>query len=295
LHLLLLIINSLKQFSTMKKFKLVFYFCILSLCGGGIPLSVYGDTTAYTFGVVPQFDAQKIYAIWHPILDELEKLTGYQFRLAGSPTIPAFEVQFTVGEFDFAYMNPYHALKAAQSQQYVPLVRDVGRTLYGIVVVRKDSPITDVAQLDGKTVAFPAPNALGASLIPRADFKSRFGIKVVPRYVQSHSSVYLNVALGRVVAGGGVQKSLSQQDAPVRDKLKVIYQTREFSPHPVVAHGRIPAAVREKVKQAFLTIAETEQGRLLLSKIPITKIGPAALADYQPLSDWGLDKYYVQE
>jgi phosphonate transport system substrate-binding protein len=92
-----------------------------------------------------------------------------------------------------------------------------------------------------------------------------------------------------------VQKSFSQQDSTVRDKLKVIYKTREFAPHPVVAHGRIPKAVRDKVTQAFLKLAETEQGRMLLSKIPIKKIGPASLADYQPLSDWGLEKYYVQE
>jgi phosphonate transport system substrate-binding protein len=273
---------------------------VLCLLYGAAPFPTYGEpaqdtVSRYTFGVVPQFDARKVYAIWRPILNELEKNTGYKFRLAGSPTIPAFEVQFTVGEFDFAYMNPYHALKAAQSQQYVPLVRDVGRTLYGIIVVRQDSPITRVEQLDGKTVAFPAPNALGASLIPRADFENRFGIKAVPRYVQSHSSVYLNVALGRVEAGGGVQKSFSQQDTAVRNKLRIIYQTREFSPHPVVAHGRIPKAVRDKVTQAFFKLAETEQGRILLSKVPINKIGPASLADYQPLSEWGLDKYYVQE
>jgi phosphonate transport system substrate-binding protein len=279
----------------MKPFKPILYLFLFSLSIGGILSPAHCETTQYTFGVVPQFDAQKIYAIWHPILNELEKQTGYKFRLAGSPTIPAFEVQFTVGEFDFAYMNPYHALKAAKSQQYVPLVRDIGRTLYGIVVVQKDSPITRIEQLDQKVVAFPAPNSLGASLIPRADFENRFGISIIPRYVQSHSSVYLNVALGRVAAGGGVQKSLSQQDATVREKLKVIYQTRKFSPHPVVAHGRIAPQVREKVKQAFLKLADTEHGRLLLSKIPISKIGPASLADYQPLSDWGLDKYYVQE
>lgn len=276
----------------MKKFSPGIYLFLLCLfCG----TTSYAEPATYTFGVVPQFDAQKIYAIWHPILNELEKQTGYTFRLAGSPTIPAFEVQFTVGEFDFAYMNPYHALKAAQSQQYVPLVRDVGRALYGIVVVRKDSDINRVEQLHKKTIAFPAPNALGASLIPRADFENRYGIEVIPRYVQSHSSVYLNVALGRVAAGGGVQKSLAQQDATVRDKLRILYQTRDFSPHPVVAHGRIPPDVRDKVKQAFLQIAATQEGRLLLSKVPIKEIGPASLADYQPLSEWGLDKYYVQE
>ena len=110
----------------------------------------------YTFGIVPQFDAQRIYETWQPILNEIEKMTGLKFKLTGSLTIPAFETQFMVGEFDFAYMNPYHALKAAEAQRYIPQVRDVGRSLHGIIVVPKNSPITSVQELEGKTVAFPA-------------------------------------------------------------------------------------------------------------------------------------------
>jgi hypothetical protein len=63
----------------------------------------------------------------------------------------------------------------------------------------------------------------------------------------------------------------------------------------VVAHGRIPQSVRDTVKQALLKLGESDEGRLLLSKVPIKEVGPAFLEDYQPLSDWGLDKYYMQE
>jgi phosphonate transport system substrate-binding protein len=61
-------------------------------------------------------------------------------------------------------MNPYHAIRANKKHGYAPLVRDVGRSLFGIIVVKKDSPIETVSELDGEIVAFPAPNALGAAL-----------------------------------------------------------------------------------------------------------------------------------
>ena len=249
----------------------------------------------YTFGVVPQFDAQRIYETWQPIIDEIEKITGLKFKLTGSLTIPAFETQFMVGEFDFAYMNPYHALKAAEAQRYIPQVRDVGRSLYGIIVVPKDSPVTTVQELEGKTVAFPAPNSVGATLIPRADLQNLYHVTILPRYVQSHSSVYLNVALGRVAAGGGVQVTFEQQKQAIRDKLRIIYKTRQIAPHPVVAHERVPEADREKVKLAFLALADTQKGRQLLSKVPIFKLGPATLEDYLSLKDLALDSVQGKE
>jgi phosphonate transport system substrate-binding protein len=247
-----------------------------------------------TFGVVPQFDARRIQNIWQPILDELEKQSGHQIKLVGSPNIPEFEKQFLAGDFDFAYMNPYHLLKAHEAQGYTPLVRDVGRTLHGIVVVRKDSAIEQVEQLDGKSVAFPAPNALGASLIPRTEFKETYNIDIEPAYVRSHSSVYLNVVTGQTSAGGGVQKTLQKQPENIREMLKIIYRTPEVAPHPVAVHPRVPDSIREQVGEAFLRLGETARGREILTGIPMKRIGDASLADYEPLRQMGLDKYYVR-
>jgi phosphonate transport system substrate-binding protein len=248
----------------------------------------------YTVGVVPQFDARRIHAIWRPILDALEEKTGLRFSLRGSPTIPAFEKGFIQGSFDFAYMNPYHILPANQKQGYMPLVRDAERTLYGVLVVARDSPIQQVSDLDGKTVAFPAPNALGASLMIRADFQNIFKIQVLPRYVKSHSSVYLNVVLGETAAGGGVQKTLGQQPENIREALRVLYTTDHVAPHPFTVHPRVPDAVRKKVRVALLSLAKTEAGKDMLARIPIKRIGIASMDDYRPLADLGLERFYEE-
>lgn len=249
----------------------------------------------YTVGVVPQYTAKEIQQIWRPVLDELERRTGLRLLLTGSPTIPAFEKAFTEGRFDFAYMNPYYSAQAMEKRHAIPLVHDAGEPLYGILVVRRDGPIREVRELDGKLVAFPSPNALGASLFLQADFRDRFHIAVVPRYVQSHSSVYLNVMLGQTAAGGGVQKTLAQQPPEVRNALRVIHRTREFPAHPFVAHSRVPAQDREKIRAAFLQLGREEAGRRLLARIPIRRIGPAAAAEYRPLLELGLERFYREE
>ena len=248
---------------------------------------------SYTVGVVPQFETRRINEIWQPILKEVSRLSGVELELKTSSSIPVFETQFNQGKFDFAYMNPYHAIVANLKQGYQPILRDNGRNLYGIIVVRKDSPIQSVNELDGKTVAFPAPNALGAALLPRAEFARKFEINVNEIYVKSHSSVYLNVLLGRAAAGGGVQKTLSQQPEKIRNQLRILHKTTKVPPHPLTSHSRVNKNIQEKVKTAFLKLGDSEAGQNLLKKIPMKKIGPASMGNYDPLKKMGLNEFYI--
>jgi phosphonate transport system substrate-binding protein len=247
----------------------------------------------YTVGVVPQFEARRIAEIWQPILDEISQQSGIQLELKTPSSIPVFEKQLTAGEFDFAYMNPYHAIISNESQGYTPLLRDTGRSLFGVIVVKKDSPIQSVNELNGKTVAFPSPNALGATLLPRAELARKVNIKVDELYVKSHSSVYLNVLLGKAVAGGGVQKTLAQQPDKIRDQLRVLYKTTEVPSHPLTAHPRVDKVIQDKIKAAFIELGNSETGKNLLKNIPMKQIGEASIEDYEPLKRMGLDKFYV--
>lgn len=256
--------------------------------------SAFAETT-YKFGVVPQFEPRRLSAIWTPILVELEKRTGFKLEMVGAANIPEFEKEFENGRFDFAYMNPYHATVAMRLQKYEPLVRDGERKLFGILVAAKDGSIETIADLAGKTVAFPAPNALGASLMIRADLERQHKINISPMWAQTHDSAYLNVAIGRAAAAGGVMGTYSRQPKEVQDKLKIIYETQRISPHPVMAHPRVPEHDREKLRQAFLDIGTTPQGAALLAKIPIKGVVPAKAEDYQEITDLGLEHYYIND
>ena len=164
--------------------------------------------------------------------------------------------------------------------------------LRGILVVRKDSPIRKPSELDGKVVAFPSPNALGASLMMRADLERLHHAVVKPLYVKTHSSVYLHVVKGLAEAGGGVEKTLQEQDPLVREALRIIYTTRPMPSHPVAAHPRVPKEDREKVRRALLEFGETDEGRELLSKVPIKQIMPTSMDDYKVMLGWGLESYW---
>ncbi|WP_166417812.1 phosphate/phosphite/phosphonate ABC transporter substrate-binding protein [Cochlodiniinecator piscidefendens] len=256
--------------------------------------TTFAHAETYTFGIVPQFEARKLARIWEPIIREIETRTGYDFEIVGAPRIPEFETAFLDGEYDFAYMNPYHAIRAAEAQGYQPIIRDGGRQLYGIVVVRDDSPYRTVEELEDQTIAFPAPNALGASLMIRADLTNQHGVEFDPIYVSTHGSAYLNVILGQAAAAGGVMGTFRSQPIDISEQLRVLYETSRVPPHPVTAHPRVSDEAREKVAQAFLDLWRTGYGREMLEQIPIREATTATLADYDVLRNMSLDEFSVE-
>lgn len=244
-------------------------------------------------GVVPQFEQRKMFRHWRPILSELEKITGLKFDLVGSSKIPVFEQQFTNGEYDLAYMNPYHILTAYKTQGYLPLVRDKNK-LNGVLVVEKNSPIKSVKQLRGKEIAFPSPNALGASLLMRSILIEKFAVKFKSRYVQTHSSVYLHVVKKLVSAGGGVERTLLHQSDAIKNRLRIIYKTPDIVPHPIAIHPRVSADKRKLIKDGLIKLFNTSKGKKLFKNVPINTLVPTNISDYQQLNKYKLEKYFEQ-
>jgi phosphonate transport system substrate-binding protein len=251
---------------------------------------VANSEESYTFAVVPQFEQRKLFAIWQPIVDELSRRTGYKLKLVATLTVPNFELEFAKGTFDFAYVNPYLIVKKDQHQGYIPLVRDQV-PLRGILVVRKDSPYKTPADLNGATLAVPALDAFGANLLLRAELDQLFKTRFTPIDVKSHSSVYLQVATGQIPAGGGVEKTLQVQDKAVQDMLRVLYTTHDMPSHPLVAHPRLPAKVRQTLQRAILDLAISAEGKILLRQVPMTDPVATSMQDYMSLKNLGLEAY----
>ena len=158
-------------------------------------------------------------------------------------------------------------------------------------MVNKNNPINNPKELNGKTIAFPAPNALGATLMVRADLKDKFNIQYKPRYVKTHPSVYLNVILDQTSAGGGVLGTLNRQSIEIKNNLKVIHETEKVSPHPFAVHPRVPQDVAKSVKEALLEIGESDQGKEWLRKTPISEIGVVNIESYYGLNKMNLERF----
>lgn len=252
-----------------------------------------GERASYTLSVVPQFPATELHRDWAPPLQRVAAESGLNLSLKLATTIPRFEAELLAGGPDFAFMNPYHAVMAMKAQGYLPLVRDT-KPLTGILVVRQDSPVKAVKELDGQDIAFPSPNAFGASLWMRALLTEREGISFKPLYVQTHSNVYRQVIRGKTAAGGGVNNTLLQESGEVRADLRVLLETPPAAPHPVSVHPRVPQKVQAAFAQAWMQLAQDAAGRAMLKEVAMANPLRADYArDFRPLEQYKLEKYVV--
>lgn len=247
----------------------------------------------YTFDVVPQLTAAKIYTTWSPLLQRVGQDAKLCFELRVSATIPEFEQKLLKGEPEFVFLNPYHAVLAHQKKKYQPLLANSEDLLTGILVVRADSPIQHLEELKGKSITFPAPNAFAASLLIRAELAKK-KIEITPVFVKTHSNVYRSVIGKDVIAGGGVNNTLDNEAPEVRQQLRVLYETSAYTPHPVATHPSVSTAVRERFLKTMLKLAQDEEGRKLLDGINLHQPQAVTYAKhYKPLESLQLEKFLV--
>ena len=272
-----------------------FWICALlfSHAAYGACLGEQNASQTYSFEVVPQFTAAKVYSTWSPLLQRVGQETGMCFELRVAPNIPEFEQRLLRGEPQFVYLNPYHAVLAHQKKKYQPLLADTDDLLTGILVVRADSPIKSLEDLKGKNISFPAPNAFAASLLIRAELAKR-KINTHAVFVKTHSNVYRSVIGQDAAAGGGVNNTLASEAPEVRQQLRVLFETSGYTPHPIVTLPSLPAPVREKFFKAFSQLAQDDEGRKLLSGVGIEKPQAVTYAKhYKVLESLQLEKFLV--
>lgn len=261
----------------------------------GMGQKTYAATTL-TLAVVPQFPAVEIEKAWSPLLEALSRATGLQLQLRTYASIPKFESDFLAGGPDLAFMNPYHAVMARRAQRYEPLVRDGDKPLTGILVAAVEGSIKGLADLQGARIAFPAPNAFGASLYMRALLTQVHGIRYEASYVKTHTNAYRHVLTQVAQAAGGIRATLERESSAVREGLKVIFETPPAAAHPLSAHPRVAAAERDALRTAFLALAQTPDGLALLKP---TTLGRPVIADYErdyvPLERLNLARFVILE
>ena len=252
------------------------------------------EKAVYILSVMPQFTPGEIHRNWTPIVDKLSRATGRQIEIKIYSSVQKFETAFLKGEIDLAFMNPYLAVMAKRAQGYIPLVRDDTSLINGILVVRHDSLITSTKELDGKRIAFPAPNSFGASLYIRALLHEQEKISITPYYLKTFSNTYRHVISGDAVAGGGISTWLKQEPPEIQSQLRILFETPGWPSPPLVAHPRMPAELRQIVINTLLEMQNDPDGQKMLKQIRMSKLIKAYYAkDYQYLEKLKLEKYIV--
>ncbi|MFO8141833.1 MAG: phosphate/phosphite/phosphonate ABC transporter substrate-binding protein [Marinobacter sp.] len=267
---------------------LKFVLIALSTLCSFLPDPAYANPKTLVFGIVPQESAGRLAEQWTPLMVHLSEVLGREVRFSTAPDIPTFEQRIREGRYDIAYMNPYHYVEFSRNPGYRAIAREGGKRIHGIVVVADNSGLRSLQDLENKVLAFPAPAAFAATVLVRAELE-RLGIVYTPRFVSSHESVYLNVARGLAVAGGGIERTFNSPLSSGIEGLRVLWRTQGYTPHAFAVHPNLSSSETLAVQRALTTLGEHEHGRDLLSQASLGTLDAAANDDWDDVRALQLD------
>ena len=70
----------------------------------------FGACNTLTLGIVPQQSAKKLAETWQPLINYISEHADIDVVFKTAKDIPTFEQRLAEGEYDIAYMNPFHFL-----------------------------------------------------------------------------------------------------------------------------------------------------------------------------------------
>jgi phosphonate transport system substrate-binding protein len=237
-----------------------------------------------SFGVVPQQSSSKLARKWVPIFNYISNKSGYKIIFKTAPDIPEFERRLQKGEYDLAYMNPYHYIVFNKTVGYKAFAKQKNKQIRGVLVVRKDSHINTYEDLAGNSLAFPSPVAFAASILTR-EFLLNNRIEFIPKYVGSHDSVYRAVKNGIYPAGGGVIRTLNNMDKSIRNQLRILWTSRPYTPHAFAAHPALPDQKVEKIFKAMKAMNDDPEAQHLLRGINFNGFEAAKANDWDDVRE----------
>lgn len=251
------------------------------------------SVTDYVVGIHPLHNPQKLMLVYGPIVDYINSnIPEAHFKLEASRNYEEFEKKLYAGHFAFAMPNPYQTIQSVKHGYRIFGKMGDDDVFRGIILVRKDSGIHEVADLKGKVVSYPAATALAATMMPQYYLHTHgidINLDIENRYVGSQESSIMNVFLGRVAAGATWPvpwKIFLVEHPELANQLEVKWETEPLLNNGWVVREDIPAPIADQFARLLFGLHENEQGKKMLEQLPISRFEPATDETYRPVRDF---------
>jgi len=242
----------------------------------------------FRFGIHPYLNPLDMHKIYQPIINILEKnIKNIKFLLEASRDYADFERKLYNREFEFALPNPYQALRSI-SYGYDVLAKIVPDSDFrGIIVTRKDNNITNIKQLEGHSISFPAPTALAATMMPLLYLQEN-GIDVKKNikmyFVGSQYSSILNAYSKSTLAAATWAppwRAWCKNNPEKASEMVVIAKTKPLINNAIVARSDVQKEIVSEVVKLLLNLNHTEDGKKLLENGSFDGFMPSNKQEYE--------------
>ena len=194
-------------------------------------------------------------------------------------------------KIDLAWFGGFTFVQAhaRSGGKVIPLVQREEDEKFKSVFITAEPGINALADLKGKDVSFGSQSSTSGHLMPRS-FLLAAGINPDKDFKRvafsgAHDATIAAVASGKVQAGA---LNISVWDKFVADKkvdttkVRAFYTTPPYYDYNWTVHADMPAALREKLTQAFLALnRDTPEGKEILDLQRATRFVPTKVDNYK--------------
>jgi len=230
--------------------------------------------------VLPCTNIERTFRKLHPLLTYLKSATGLTVTLSVPGDLPEFETSAANGQLDFALQDPhtYRQLSSLFDDASLLQTRALDATTRqsAVVVVRRDSGVSDLAGLRGKTVMFGPLASSSKWVAARLLFEAR-GLRVDRDLKRVNGGccedIAFAVSVKAVDAGVICDHFLGLHSARQKDlgvdpsSLTVIGRTPAFPTRIFAARRGVPPDAIAAITRALLHLdpADPAHARILAS------------------------------
>ena len=239
-------------------------------------------------GVFPRYNATETTTMYTPLAEHLSRRLGHtRVTLVTSKDFDSFWKGVEEQKYDIVHFNQYHYIRSAQSYRVVAHSQEFGKSaVAGAVYVRKDSGITDLAQLKGRTVIFGGgKDAMMSYIAPRfllmraglkeADFKTEFAVN------PPNALLALYHRQADAAGGGDILIDLPVvRNAINAGELKILAATEPLLFLPWAVKRNMPVKLREQIQSVLTELDQSDAGKNVLKAAKTTGIEQAEDKDY---------------
>ena len=240
-------------------------------------------------GVFPRYKATETTTMFMPLAEHLSARLARPVVLVTSKDFDSFWRGVRAQKYDIVHYNQYHYIRSARTYQVIAHQEEFGKAaVSGALFVRKDSGITKVSELRGRTIIFGGGrDAMLSHIAPKfllmqaglkdGDFRTEFAIN------PPNALLALYHKQADAAGGGDILIDLPVvQNAIKAQELRVLAVTEPLLFLPWAVKRSMPAKLREAIRSTLLDLRSADGGRKILSAAQTTSMGRAEDKDYNP-------------
>lgn len=244
---------------------------------------------ALILGVFPRYKATETVTMFKPLADYLGERLGRAVSLTTSKDFDSFWQGVTEQRYDIVHYNQYHYILSARTYQVIAQQQEFGKkAVGGALYVRRDSGITQISQLRGRTIIFGGGrDAMLSYIAPRfllmqaglkeGDFRTEFAVN------PPNALLALFHKQADAAGGGDILIDLPVvRNAINAQELRILSATEPLLFLPWAVKRSMPAKLRDSIQALMIGLESDEAGKSALSAAKATGMGRAEDRDYNP-------------